>query len=433
MMDQNPVRFDSRSFWVRGKRQWLISGEIHYSRSPREQWAALLDRSVACGLNMVATYVFWNWHEPERDRFDFTGDHDVRAFLDLCAERNLAVLLRLGPYCCGEWNFGGYPAWLRDEPGITIRTWNEAYVKRVETYFRRLCAEVRPCLATRGGPVILCQVENEYANVAGRYGEEGARYLAWMADLARNLGLDVPIIMCEGAAEGVIETVNGFSIPDERIAKFRTAHPELPLIWTELWPAWYDTWGFQRHRREARNIARHLLHFVSRGGSGWNYYMWHGGTNFGRTGMYLQTTSYDFDAPLDEYGRITRKGAYMAKLHAALAGQADVFLEGERQDEPATAEGESTVWRLGDRSCRLSLSETGGRLTGSSGEVLFDSEDDWQALEEPGGAGKAALSRYLDLPWRISVPLADWQYWPEPRPSQRPGGSRRLSLLNSSA
>ncbi len=405
---------------IGARRQLLISGEIHYARSPRAQWPALLDRSQACGLNTIASYVFWNWHEPERDRFDFTGDHDLRAFLDLCAERGLNVLLRLGPYCCAEWNFGGYPAWLRDEPGITIRTWNEPYQRRVETYFRRLCAEIRPCLTTQGGPVVLCQVENEYANVAKRYGEDGQRYLAWMATLAREQGIDVPIIMCEGGAEGVVETVNGFSISDDRIAAFRAAHPDLPLIWTEFWPAWYDTWGFQHHRRDARNLARHLLHFVSRGGAGWNYYMWHGGTNFGRTSMYLQATSYDFDAPLDEHGRLTAKGAYLARLHAALAGQTDLLLAGDRQTASHGSDGEQTTWRGPDAACTVSLPPTGGSLRDGHGTVLFDVEETWREITAlPTPAGRPARARPWDVPWQPAAVLSAWQSQPEPRPAAR--------------
>lgn len=412
-----PVQYDPRSFVIHGRRRLLISGEVHYARSPRAEWPALLDRSRACGLNTIATYVFWNWHEPERDRFAFTGDHDLRAFVELCGERGLNVLLRLGPYCCAEWNYGGYPAWLREEPGITIRTWNDPYLRRVETYFHRLCAEIRPCLATNGGPVVLCQVENEYANVARRYGNEGQRYLAWMADLARERGIDVPIIMCEGAAEGAIETVNGFSIPDARSAAFRAAHPDLPMIWTEFWPAWYDTWGFQPHRRDARNIARHLLHFVSRGGSGWNYYMWHGGTNFGRTSMYLQTTSYGFDAPLDEHGRLTVKGAYLARLHAALAGQEDLLLGGERLTEQQDAGGARTTWQLGRRACAVELSDGNGRLVGPRGRVLFDVEATWQDVANR--PCRVTRARPWTTPWGASLVPADWQCAPEPFPSQR--------------
>lgn len=409
-MTQDPaVSYDPRSFIVRGQRRLLISGEMHYARAPREMWPALLDRSIECGLNTIASYVFWNFHEPQRDRFEFSGDHDLAAFLRLCGERGLMVLLRMGPYCCAEWNYGGYPAWLRDEPGITIRTWNEPYMRRVEMYVRRLCEQVRPCLATHGGPVILCQVENEYANVAKRYGEDGQRYLAWMADLARSLGIDVPIIMCEGGAKGSVDTVNGFSISDEKIAQFRTQHPDLPMVWTELWPGWYDTWGFQNHQRDPRNIATHLLRFVGRGGAGWNYYMWHGGTNFGRNSMYLQTTSYDFGGPLDEHGRVTVKAAYLAKLHRALADHSDLLLAGERASATQPDGTEEIRWQHGGRSLTVHLRPGGARLIGPDGATLFDTEE---TLGES--------TRVFSSPaWTALPPLTGWQCSPEPFPARR--------------
>ena len=217
--------FDARSLLFGGRREFLLSGEIHYARSPRAAWPALLDRSRALGLNCVATYVFWNFHETARDVYDFSGDRDLGHFLDLCAERGLRVLLRMGPYICAEWNYGGFPPYLRDEPGIVTRTWNRAYLQRVEKYFEHLAAEVRPHLASRGGPVHLAQVENEYTNVSARYGAEGVRYLAWVVELARRLGIDVPLTTCEGGAPGSLLTVNGHSITPERCAKHLADHP----------------------------------------------------------------------------------------------------------------------------------------------------------------------------------------------------------------
>ncbi len=395
------VTYDSRSFLIRGERALLISGEIHYARSPRQHWPVLLDRSREFGLNCVATYIFWNFHEPCRDLYEFSGEHDLGHFLQLCAARGLHVILRAGPYCCAEWNYGGYPPWLRDEPGITIRTFNEPYLRRVEKYFEHLAAEVRPHLATRGGPVILVQVENEYGNVAKRYGADGQRYLAWMAELARRVGFDVPIIMCEGGSPDAVETVNGFSNPATRIEEFRRQHPDRPLLWTELWPAWYDTWGYQRHRRDARNIAFHVLDFVRHGGSGWNYYMWHGGTNFGRNAMYLQTTSYDFDAPLDEFGRPSSKGAYLKNLHRVLHEHAGLLLEGERKTD-----GARTVWSHNGRVLALELDaeKRTARLLDGAGNVLFDT-----------AAGHAFPRRA----WKTLPAFRVWQSWPEPLPAQR--------------
>jgi beta-galactosidase len=249
------------------------------------------------------------------------------------------------------------------------------------------------------------QVENEYANVAKRYGEEGQRYLAWLAELVKSLGVDVPLIMCEGGAAGTVETVNGHSISAERVATFREKHPELPMIWTELWPAWYDTWGFQSHRRDPRNIARHLLDFIARGGCGWNYYMWQGGTNFGRTSMYLQATTYDFDAPLDEYGRITPKGAFLARLHRLLCEQEPVLLDGERQiqTDGKTVE---TIWRLDGRGLKMRVGPEGGRVWDGTGRLLFDTAT---AAVEISRSGWDTL----ELPWA-------WECQREPWPGEGP-------------
>lgn len=404
----SPVTYDQRSFLIHGERTLFIMGEVHYARSPRALWPALLDRCVAGGLNSIASYIFWNWHEAERDCYDFSEDRDLGYFLSLCAERKLHVLLRMGPYCCAEWNYGGYPSWLRDEPGIVIRTENEPYQRRVRQYFRHLCAEVVPYLITHGGPVVLAQLENEYVNVAKRYGDGGARYLGWMADLGRELGLDVPIIMCEGAAPGVIETVNGHAISAERAADFRSQHPDLPLIWTELWPAWYDTWGFQRHLRDPRNIARHLLSFLGQGGAGWNYYMWHGGTNFARNGMYLQTTRYDFGAPMDEYGRLTIKGAYLACLHRLLAERQDILLAGERTHE-TLAHGTRVTWTHGGETLALELDDQQGRLLAADGRVLFDTERDYVAV----------TSTFIMPGWDVAAIPGAWRCFREPFPAQR--------------
>ena len=405
-----PVQFDARSFILHGKRTLLIMGEIHYARSPRQLWPALLDRSAECGVNSVATYIFWNWHEGVRDCYDFSGDRDLGYFLSLCAERGLHVLVRMGPYCCGEWNYGGFPSWLREEPGITIRTWSEPYLERVAQYFRRLCAEIRPFLTTNGGPIILAQVENEYANVALRYGEGGQRYLRWMAELALSEGIDVPLIMCEGATPGAIETVNGHSISAERATAFRHTHPQLPMMWTELWPAWYDTWGFQPHRRDARNIAWHILRFLCDGGAGWNYYMWHGGTNFGRNSMYLQTTSYGFDAPLDEYGAISAKGAYLSRLHHVLAEHAHVLLNGDCQITNPSYEHTHARWTSGPDSLSIDLlPNMQGRVLVND-RVLFDCDDEYRSV----------LVTHQCVPkWQVIQPIIQWSHALEPLPAQR--------------
>lgn len=437
------VSFDTRSLLFNGKRELLVSGELHYARSTRAMWPALLDRSKALGLNSIAAYVFWNVHEPERDVYDFSGERDLGHFLTLCKEREIHVFLRSGPYCCAEWNYGGYPPYLRDEPGITIRTMNAPYLKRVEKYFERLAVEVNPHLVTRGGPVVLIQVENEYANVAKRYGAAGQEYLKWMAELARRIGFaDVPTTMCEGAIEGPIATLNGFEITASRIAEFRAKNTHDPLLWTELYPAWYDVWGetreaedgdytkdwFAHRSHDPRTIALAILVFMANGGAGWNYYMWHGGTNFGRTSMYLQTTSYDFTAPLDEYGRITFKGEYLGKLHKTLRSYQDYLLEGERTSTAGASGEQRTAWKLNGRELVLTLEFPAGAAKSSAshpisakivdpdGKTVFDTQE---------------LHRQLKSLWnapvwkRAEIVPFVWHAWSEPLPARRGGETIR--------
>jgi len=405
-----PVTYDAYSFTVRGKRKLLISGEFHYARTPRETWASILDHSKALGINCIGCYVFWNFHEPEPGQFDFEGDADLSYFLELCAERELDVVVRMGPYCCAEWNYGGFPPWLRDMPGMVIRTWNEPYMDRVRIYFEKLTEVIRPHLATQGGPIILCQVENEYNNVADRYGEAGQRYLGWMSDLAIELGIDLPTIMCEGADDRSIETLNGFSIPESRMLEFREENPDMPMFWTELWPAWYDTWSYQTHRRDAKNIAIHVLNYVAHGGSGWNYYMWYGGTNFARTAMYLQTTSYGFDAPIDEFGKPSIKGEYLGKLHHILLEYQDFFFHGE-VTKTITEAGYSMLWRFAGNKLLLVVTP-GKAVLSHDDKVVFDSQVGWDETTKQRD----------EKPWESSCQLDQWKSIPEPMPGDRQDG-----------
>ena len=424
---QDAITYDARSLSLHGKRTLLIAGEMHYSRSLRATWPAILDRSKALGINCVATYVFWNVHEPEKNVYDFSGERDLGHFLRLCQERNLSVFLRTGPYCCAEWNFGGFPPYLRDEPGITTRTMSEPYLNRVEKYFERLAEEVRPYLATAGGPIILIQVENEYGHVANRYGAAGQEYLRWIVQLAQRVGFTgVPTTTCEGGADGSIETANGSAISPQRAAQLQTEHRDAPLIWSELYPAWYQIWGGKAVvPRDPREIALVILQFLAEGGSGWNYYMWHGGTNFGRSSSYLQTTSYDYHAPLDEYGRLTLLGAYLGRLHGVLHDHAAVLLEGTRSEKLEPSGLRRVTWSLGQQKLELLLPRARGIASGSKTESvptpaqLFDAKG--RSLFSTHDSFAACQSLWHEGPWKDVATDFAWQSWAEPFPSNRPG------------
>ena len=328
-MKTKSIAYDNRAVLIGGKRQLVLSGAIHYVRSTPAMWPRLLEESRRAGLNTIETYVFWEQHEPQEGVYDFSGRRDLGLFLDLCKQAGFHVILRIGPYVCAETNFGGLPWWLTTKPGLVTRTLNPPFMAAVDGWMKRLLAEIGDRQVTRGGAIILAQLENEYANVAKRYGDDGARYLEWCLACGRDAGLEVPLIMCEGAPKGAIATLNGFSVWS-RVAAHRKANPRQPVLWTEDWTGWYDTWGEPHHLRPTDDIAYEALRFFAMGGTGINYYMWHGGTNFDRDAMFLQATTYDFDAPLDEYGLPTDKSESLRMLHLALGQHEDFLLRGRR-------------------------------------------------------------------------------------------------------
>ncbi|CAA7053682.1 unnamed protein product [Microthlaspi erraticum] len=171
--------------------------------------------------------------------------------------------------------------------------------------------------ASQGGPIILAQIENEYGNVIGSYGEAGKAYIQWCANMAQSLDVGVPWIMCQqdDAPQPMLNTCNGFYCDN-----FVPNNPNTPKMWTENWTGWYKNWGGKNPYRTAEDVAFAVARFFQRGGTFQNYYMYHGGTNFDRTsgGPYI-TTSYDYDAPLDEFGNLNQpKYGHLKQLHDVL-------------------------------------------------------------------------------------------------------------------
>ena len=309
------LQFDDGGFRLDGEPFRILSGGLHYFRVHPGQWADRLRKARLMGLNTVETYVPWNLHQPRPDHFRMDGALDLPAFLDLAAAEGLHVLLRPGPYICAEWEGGGLPSWLLNEPDIRLRSRDPRFLAAVDAYFERLLTPLVPQLATHGGPVIAVQVENEY----GAYGDDTA-YLAHLADSLRGFGVDVPLFTCDqpfdlgrGALPGHLATANFGSRSAQSLAALRAHQPEGPLLVTEFWIGWFDRWGGSHAVRDPGQAARELDEVLATGASV-NLYMFHGGTNFGFTNgandkhTYRPTvTSYDYDAPLDEAGDPTEK------------------------------------------------------------------------------------------------------------------------------
>ncbi|KAI8553539.1 hypothetical protein RHMOL_Rhmol05G0024000 [Rhododendron molle] len=250
------VTYDGKSILINGQRRILISGSIHYPRSTPEYY--------------------------------FEGRFDLVRFIKVVQQAGLYVHLRIGPFVCAEWNFGGFPVWLKYVPGIQFRTDNEPF-----------------------------KIENEYGPVEWEIGAPGKAYTKWAADMAVRLGTGVPWIMCkqEDAPDPIIDTCNGFYCEG-----FTPNKNYKPKMWTEAWTGWYTEFGGPIPYRPAEDLAFSVARFIQNNGSFINYYMYHGGTNFGRTaaGLFI-ATSYDYDAPIDEYGLLREpKWGHLRDLHKAI-------------------------------------------------------------------------------------------------------------------
>ena len=305
-------------FALDGRPLQILSGEMHYPRIPREYWRDRFRKARAMGLNTVSTYVFWNLHEPAPGRYDFAGQNDIAAFIRAAAAEGLHVIVRPGPYVCAEWDLGGYPAWLLADSGMVLRSTDTRFTKPAERWIARLGRELAPLLSAHGGPVIAVQVENEY----GSFDKDKA-YLTWHRDALVRAGFGHVLLY---TADGDVQLPNG-TLPDlpavvnfgtggaenafKRLAAFR---PNGPMMTGEYWAGWFDQWGRRHSTTNVERQARELAWMLERGYSV-NLYMFHGGTTFGfmnganidNNRYFPQTTSYDYDAALNESGRLTPK------------------------------------------------------------------------------------------------------------------------------
>jgi beta-galactosidase len=309
------------AFLLDGKPIQLISGEMHYARIPPEYWRDRIHKARAMGLNAITIYCFWNIHEPEPGKWNFKGFGDVAEFCRIAQEEGLLVIVRPGPYVCAEWDFGGFPAWLLRTPTMKVRSTDPDYEKYADRYIQHLGQELAPLQVTRGGPIIMVQLENEY----GSYGKDKA-YLAHLRDTLKS-EFQVPLftadgggsMMANGSLQGILPGLNGGSGEGvfKQIDKYR---PTGPYLVPEFYPGWLDHWGERHSTSSAEGAANGFKWLIDHNISA-NLYMFHGGTDWGGMnganfgGHYQpQPTSYDYDSPLDEAGRITPKYLALRKV-----------------------------------------------------------------------------------------------------------------------
>ena len=326
----NDFLFDGNRFQIR-------CGEIHAARVPREYWRNRLRMAKAMGLNTVCAYLFWNLHEPKPGEFVWSGQADDAEFCRIAQEEGLWVILRPGPYSCAEWEMGGTPWWLLTDDDIKFRTRDPRYLNAVKSYLKEVGRELAPLQITHGGPIIMAQVENEY----GFYGKDTG-YVEYLRQALLGAGFDVPLFECNppdvmknGLLTNLFQAANFGSDPEGNFKKLRALQPDGPLICSEYYPGWFDTWGQPHHYGNTAKYLADLQSMLAHDES-FSIYMVHGGTTFGLWSgcdrpFKPDTSSYDYDAPISEAGWPTPKFFQTRELFAKY------LLPGETlRDVPAT-------------------------------------------------------------------------------------------------
>ncbi len=323
------------SFLYDGKSIQIHSGEMHFARVPKEYWRQRLEMIKAMGLNTVATYVFWNYHETSPGVWDFkTDSRNIREFLKTAQQVGLMVILRPGPYACAEWEFGGYPWWLVKEKSLVIRSYNKPFLDSCKTYINKLAEQVKDLQVTHGGPIIMVQAENEFGSyVAQRKDISLKDHKAYSAAIKQQLtdaGFDVPLFTSDGSwlfnggtIAGALPTANG----EDNIETLKKVVNEYhngkgPYMVAEFYPGWLDHWAEPFQKVSTEKVVEQSEKYLKAGVS-FSFYMVHGGTNFGFTSganyngehnIQPDITSYDYDAPISEAGWETLKYKALRQL-----------------------------------------------------------------------------------------------------------------------
>lgn len=308
-----------------GKNTFLLNGqpfvvkatELHYPRIPRPYWDQRIKMCKSLGMNTICLYVFWNIHEQQEGKYDFTGNNDVAAFCRLAQRNGMYVIVRPGPYVCAEWEMGGLPWWLLKKKDIRLREDDPYFLARVKAFEAEVGRQLAPLTIQNGGPIIMVQVENEY----GSYGVN-KQYVSQIRDIVKASGFDkVTLFQCDWASnfennglDDLLWTMNfgtGSNI-DAQFKRLKQLRPETPLMCSEFWSGWFDKWGARHETRPAKAMVEGIDEMLSKNIS-FSLYMTHGGTSFGHwagansPGFAPDVTSYDYDAPINEYGHATPK------------------------------------------------------------------------------------------------------------------------------
>lgn len=329
------------TFLLDGKPFVVKAAELHYTRIPQAYWEHRIKMCKSLGMNTICMYIFWNIHEQREGQFDFSGQNDIAAFCRMAQKHGMYVIVRPGPYVCAEWEMGGLPWWLLKKKDVALRTLDPYYMKHVGLFMKEVGKQLAPLQLSKGGNIIMVQVENEY----GSYGTNKP-YVTAVRDIVREAGFtDVPLFQCDwssnftnNALDDLLWTLNfgtGADI-EQQFKKLKELRPETPLMCSEFWSGWFDHWGRKHETRPAKDMVQGIKDMLDRNIS-FSLYMTHGGSTFGHWGgannpaFSAMCSSYDYDAPISEAGWTTEKYFLLRDL-------LEMYLpEGEKLPEPPAA------------------------------------------------------------------------------------------------
>jgi len=319
---QHPFAAGNNQFTIDGQPIEIIAGEIHPSRIPYQFWEDRIRKARAMGLNAVGISIFWNQIEPAEGQFNFDDNNDVRRFVKLCRDNGLWVVLRPGPYVCAETEFGGYPAWLLKHHQIKLRSGDPQFMSYCRDYLNALHDQIGDLQVTHGGPILLIQMENEYGKID--------KYLADLKQAFIDAGFDAQLFTCDHSGPvwnklsglpGILRATNG--LPNsQKLDLAKKVAGGYPVYGSEVYTSWYSVWGdgVGGPKGKAKPVPLQITdtQWLLDRHLSFCYYLFDGGTNFGfsngANGSQPVQTTYDYDAPIDELGRVTPKFTALREL-----------------------------------------------------------------------------------------------------------------------
>lgn len=368
---------------IDGKPVVPVMGEFHFTRYPREQWEQEIVKMKAGGVTVIPTYIFWAQHEEEEGKFQWTGNKDVRYFIELCKKHQMPVIVRIGPFCHGEMRQGSIPDWLFARP-VDVRSNQPLYLKYVRRLYHEIGQQLRGLYYKDGGPIIGCQIENEMQHSAAPWGvnypgepldftvasydidyamigvsvmdkevttaELGEEHMRTLKRMAEEEGIITPFYTATGWGNSAvldneaIPVTSAYTYPfweEPRMSQF-CMFKDLHAV-PDYAPVRYDATQFPSFCAEmgvgiqmnysrrplvtARAAQALMVRTLGSGSNGIGYYMYHGGStplrrdNIGSyqdEPMGMPKISYDFQAPLGEFGLEHPSYRYLRTIHSFL-------------------------------------------------------------------------------------------------------------------